>query len=157
MVWPYHSIESRSKLNIIRDSQPTLNFHRDRKWFAGIENVSSRFHKNLFDSHSKILPFIRHVHARIYIYIFMCVCVSIYTFIFIYSFERVFNSGHWIEVFPSPTVYINIPPYEFSIEKIRTVTRRKIVTSFCLLPIFYHRWRIQVFVEFYFIFFFFLW
>lgn len=78
MVWPYHPIESRSKLNIIRDSRPTLNFHRDR-----VENdwpcivAVSRFHKNLFDSHSKIPPFIRHVHAH------MCVVCS-YTHICIY-------------------------------------------------------------------------
>lgn len=127
MVWPYHPIESRSKLNIIRDSRPTLNFHRDRvenDW-PSLDSIKifstaiQKFHP-LYDTCTRI-------------------CVSyaaIHTFVFIYSFERVFNSGHWIEV-RSPTVYINTPPYEFPIEKIRTVTRRKIVMSFCLLPIFF--------------------
>lgn len=116
-----------------------LNFHRDR-----VENDSSCI-VAVSDS-IKIFSTAIQKFQPLYD---MCTCVSVYTFIFMYSFERVFNSDHWIEA-RSPTVYINTAPYEFPIEKIRAVTRRKIVTSFCLLPIFNHRWRVQVFVEFYF-------
>lgn len=47
----------------------------------------SRFHKNLFDSHSKIPAFIRHVHVYIYTY----VCVYLYTHLYLYTRLKEFS------------------------------------------------------------------